>query len=384
MPVRAPSHRLSNDVSTGSERRQPAVSTSPAAGSPSPGRLTGLDAARALAILGMLAVNIGPLAQSGVAGKTISLSHGRASLLFVLLAGIGYTLLTRHARRGGALPWQQVLWRSVWLLLIGLSLQLLDHGSDVILMTYAALFLVALVFVRAPSWLLLVSTGLVAVAGPALWLLAQFGGRKFDRAPASLIDPPGQIVTSTFLTGPYPVITWLAPFLFGMWLGRRRLGERSVQLRLLMLGAVVALGAEFGARGLEAWVGQPGDDPGWDWATSAAAHSQMPLWLVASSGAAVFVLGLSLLVEPRLGPLGRPLVAVGQLALTVYALHLVIIAGLIHPGPHSAADGLLATMLVALALATGAWAWRRFFSRGPLEALLRVQPRIPYRPRGRE
>src|SRR5690625_7868743 len=76
-------------------------------------------------------------------------------MLFVLLAGIGFTLLTRRAREGAPVPWQQVLWRALVLLLVGLSTQLLDHGLDVILTTYAMLFLVALAFVQAPSWLLL-------------------------------------------------------------------------------------------------------------------------------------------------------------------------------------------------------------------------------------
>lgn len=343
------------------------------------GRITGLDVARALAILGMLAVNVGPLDNSGVTGKVLVLPHGRASLLFVLLAGMGYALLTRRARRGGPVPWRQVLWRAALLVLIGLSTQALDHGIDVILTTYAALFLVALLFVRAPGWLLLAGTGVITVAGPVLWLAAQAGGTGFNREPATLLDPPGQILAATFLTGPYPVLTWVAPFLFGMWLGRLRLGERRVQVRLIVGGVVVGLGAEVLTRILEAGLGAPGAEPGADWLISGAAHSQMPLWLVAGTAAGVFVLGLALFLQPLLGRWTWPLVATGQLALTVYVVHMVLIVLFVRPGPQTVASGALTTTALALVLIAAATLWRHFLPRGPLEALLRLRPGLPGR-----
>src|SRR5690625_7471321 len=106
----------------------------------------------------MLAVNIGPRDEGGVTGKLLILPHGRASMLFVLLAGIGFTLLTRRAREGAPVPWQQVLWRALVLLLVGLSTPLLDHGLDVSPTTFAPVFLVPVAFVHAASWLLPAST----------------------------------------------------------------------------------------------------------------------------------------------------------------------------------------------------------------------------------
>ncbi|MGC0144836.1 MULTISPECIES: heparan-alpha-glucosaminide N-acetyltransferase domain-containing protein [unclassified Pseudactinotalea] len=339
-------------------------------------RVIGLDAARALAILGMLAVNVGPLYDDGIAGLVMRLPHGRASLLFVLLAGIGYSFLTRRARDGAAPPWGQVLWRTVLLSLIGLSTQLAGHGAKVILTTYAVLFLVGLVVVRAPSWLLLTASIAATAAGPLVWLGVQLRtGEVFDREPATLLDAPGQIVASTFLTGPYPVITWLGPFLFGMWLGRLRLQDRCVQIRLTVAGVVLTLLAELGSRALEAFLGRPDGEPGVDWFLSAAAHSQMPLWLIRGSASAVAVLGLTLLVLPYLGRFGWPLVATGQLALTVYVVHLFGIAEVVRPGPGTAPAGLVTTAVMALVLIGAAVGWRHFFSRGPLEALLRVRLR---------
>mgnify|MGYP001943330285 CR=1 FL=1 len=351
------------------------AASSPAAGG-SAGRIIGLDAARAAAILGMLAVNVGPLADDALAGKVMRIPHGRASLLFVLLAGIGYSLLTRHARAGGPLPWRQVVWRAVFLGLIGLSTQLLGHGVDVILTVYAALFLLALILARAPTWSLLALVAVTALLGPVVWLALQHAtGQVFDREAPTLLDPPVQILAATFLTGPYPVLTWLAPFVFGMWLGRLALDDRRLQLRLAGWGLVVALVAEAVARFAEVVVGPTGEDPGTDWLLSSVAHSQMPLWLIGGTAAAVAVLGGMLLALPHLGRLGWPLVATGQLALTVYVVHLFAVAWLVRPGPQTAAGGLVISMVMAVVFIAACTIWLRFWSRGPLEALLRLPSR---------
>ena len=86
----------------------------------------------------------------------------------------------------------------------------------------------------------------------------------------------------------------------------------------------------------------------------------------------VAVLGLTLLVLPYLGRFGWPLVATGQLALTVYVVHLFAIAQVVRPGPQTAQDGLVITAVMALVLVGAAVVWRHFFSRGPLEAALRL------------
>src|SRR5699024_2484544 len=72
-------------------------------------RLHGLDAARAIAIIGMLAVNIGPRKEPGETQLAVPLYHvpyGRSSLLVLLLAGIGMSLMTERCREpAGPMPW---------------------------------------------------------------------------------------------------------------------------------------------------------------------------------------------------------------------------------------------------------------------------------------
>src|SRR5699024_9681512 len=98
-----------------------------------PGRITGLDTARAVAILGMIATHIFPLLQSKSDG-TLSPTWvgatltGVSSALFVVLAGVGLSLLTKNTTDVFTARIQLSL-RALILILIGL---LLGHvGSNV-------------------------------------------------------------------------------------------------------------------------------------------------------------------------------------------------------------------------------------------------------------
>jgi uncharacterized protein len=68
-------------------------------------RVIGFDIARALAIFGMVVVNF-KVAMNAETGSQflmsfVGLFEGRASALFVILAGIGVTLMTNKTRNSG-------------------------------------------------------------------------------------------------------------------------------------------------------------------------------------------------------------------------------------------------------------------------------------------
>lgn len=355
------------------------------------GRIVGVDVARALAIIGMLAVNVGPKEPGGVSGWLYSVPHGRASVLFVVLAGLGVTLLTRRHRP--VERWRVLGWRAGLLLLAGLALQLLDHDVNVILQTYAVLFLLGALMVPLPDRALLAVAGVATAAGPVAWLSGQraAGGGAGPAGPPALGDAPGPALEALLLTGPYPVVTWLAPFVLGLWLGRRDLADRRLQRRLVVVGLAGAVGAPALSGLLTATTGGPVGELGPRMLLTNAAHGQMPLWLVGSSAAAVATLGLCLVVlaHPAAtpgpaaapGPVSRtdawwarPFIAAGQLSLTIYVLHLVALHFL-RPLPHDLLQGVVITAAMTVLALLGATVWRRRFSRGPVEALLRAPSR---------
>ncbi|MEX0652714.1 MAG: acyltransferase family protein [Phycisphaeraceae bacterium] len=332
-------------------------------------RIAGLDAARAVAIIGMVMVHFGPTDGDPFTWTDhfYRLSHGRAALLFVLLAGIGVTLLAGGAarakwRRG----WPRLAARVAVLLPLGLALELLrDVRVLVILHYYALYFLLAAPAVFLRDRLLLAAAGVVAVAGPVgYWLVSTWRPAWMARYGSDVtMDTPLEIVRDLLLTGSYPAVVWMAPVLFGMWLGRRRFDDAATRGAML-LGGALAVG---GAAVLDA--GTP--DAGWWQLASTEPHNQMIAWLVGGMGSAVAVLALCLLACDRMGRWMWPLVAMGQLALTVYVGHLLLMAavgGLLPADRVGPALVYVASFTIAAALF--AMVWRRWFTRGPLEALL--------------
>ncbi|WP_168199812.1 DUF418 domain-containing protein [Citricoccus sp. SGAir0253] len=341
------------------------------------GRIVGLDVARALAIIGMVAVNVGPRGEPGLLGTLYDVPLGRSSVLFMLLAGVGMSILTRSSRGPGAapLPWRTVLWRAVLLLVGGLALQMAGHEASVILPLYGLLFLVCLPVLRAPTWLVTALAGLFAVGGPLAWLAVRAGQDAFTIKEPTLLDPPGEILDDILFSGSYPAVVWIAPFLLGMALGRLDLRDRRLQRGLAWGGAAAAVGAYAASHLLLLAYGEPGRTVGWDRLVSGTAHSQMPLWLVSSTGAALFVLGACLLAEPFLVRRAPALAAMGRLSLTVYVGHLLALAAIVRPGPESLAGGYLVTTVLCVGSLVFAWLWSRRFRTGPLEALLRAPGR---------
>jgi uncharacterized membrane protein YeiB len=336
------------------------------------GRLRGVDVARALAVVGMVAVHVGPTSDTSPAGRVYALAHGRASLLFVLVAGVGVSLLVRS--RSTAVPdaRRTLLWRAAMLLPAGLALQLMDHGVNVILQAYAALFVLAAIVLTVRDRVLLWGAAGLAVVGPLVFLVGRIGDpARFSREEVAWGDSASAVVDGLVLSGPYPVVTWAAPLLVGMWLGRRALDQRRLQWQLVAIGSTAAAATlAVSVVGQRVTGGGPG--PGWHDLLSAAPHSQMPLWLIGGVGAAAAVLGLSLLVTEPAARALRPLIALGQLAFTAYVAHLVAL--------HLWTDALRSdevgrsTVVVVVGtavLAGGAWLWRTFAPRGPLELLLR-------------
>lgn len=354
-------------------------------------RLYALDVARALAVFGMIVVNVGPYNTEGIASLIIRALNGRASVLFVVLAGIGVTFLARRPFTKGVSRRSTLLWRGLLLLLIGLGLQLLDHDVNVILPTYAALFMLAAFVVRMPIrwmfWTAVASTFL----GPVVWILAR-QVTNFQIDPARFGDDPFELVAAIVISGPYPLVVWIAPFLLGVWLGRQPLGNPTVQHRLIIGGAIAGFGG-FGISQLLVQIfGHPDQSVvEWDRLVSSFGHSQMPLWVISSSGTAALLIGLLLRLVPAASRPIRPLVAVGQIPLTAYTAHLIIIALLVQPAPETPAAGLIVSLVMMAAIVVFSTVWVANHKYGPLEGLLRKVPaflksthRPPERHRRRE
>lgn len=344
-------------------------------------RIRGIDIARGMAIIGMVMIHVGPQETpgGGVVGAAYRSAHGRASILFIVLAGVGVSLLTGDGSRqrlDGAVA--RLWWRALILLPAGLYLQAQPTNVAVILQYYAAYFVVASMLLRLGDRALLAVAVASATLGPVLLVWLQQAVPGWFQPGLPQWNDAVRIVRDILLTGYYPVVTWTAPLALGMWLGRRDLlgGAR----RMVAAGAIVAAFGFVVADVLVALLGMPASDADWRQLATIEPHNQMPLWLMTSAGIAVAITGCCIVIGQHLPRVSWPLVAFGQLALTTYVLHILVLARwpdwLVRDDLVPAWQSVARFTVVSVTLAT---AYRMVAARGPFEVLLRLPWQRPPR-----
>jgi uncharacterized membrane protein len=375
-------------------------------------RLAGIDAARGLALLGMMATHLLPTFESDAnmtptwIGLTFS---GRAAALFAVLAGIGLALSTGKqrplegtdltaARRGIAM-------RALVIAVVGLALGGLEVNVAVILVHYAVLFLCILPFIGLRLKALCAWAAVWIVGSPLLafllrpWLMAADPPLQLNRNPGwEDLSTPAQLLGDLFLTGYYPVFQWISYLLVGLVIGRLSLSAAGLPLLLLTVGSAVAAFAKvLGTAAMESWGGRAAlqdvlSDPNyplesilqvnlagvrqegsWWWLATSAPHSGTTLDLLHTSGVAAAVVGLCLLVG-RLGQwldldLLLPLRGAGAMTLTLYTVHVWVVASSrLQPLPPGWTEDGVYFAHAALAVLIG-MAFAILKKRGPLEWL---------------
>ena len=368
-------------------------------------RLTGIDAARGIALLGMMATHIFPLYDERTgdpswAGLVLS---GRSSALFAVVAGIGLALLTggSQPRSGRALSADRrgIAVRALIIALVGLTLGGLDTSIAIILFHYGVLFLLALPFVgmRLPrlalwagAWLLL-SPVLAYLVRP--WLYSAVEPSTLDSNVSwEAFLQPGTLLADVFFTGFYPVVQWLSYLLIGLLIGRLRLSEVSVQVGLVTAGIAAAAGAKFLsyyllvdrggfealletnsgriwplARMMEVNLAGVEQTGSWWWLAVSGPHSGTPLDLLHTAGTAAAVVGVCLLLTRARPNLLLPLSAAGAMTLTLYSVHVWIMS--VTDAQPVPPEPVWLFWISAVAAAGIGIAFTRFGSRGPLETV---------------
>ncbi len=349
-------------------------------------RLDGLDLARFIALVGMVIVNFtivmgaettdtGFFASQVFTGVANAL-HGRAAALFVVLAGIGLGLAAKRDRPKA--QWQKFYTvhykRAAFLLAIGL-LNMLIFEAD-ILHYYAFYFAFGVLCLRWPVWALLLAIFVLMASFVTMAITLNYdAGWDWENYSYSGFWTGAGFVRNLFFNGWHPVIPWLAFLLWGILLARLDLYANNVRFWILAShGTIFIL-----ASGLSLWfVGIAGTyDPEAAILFATDPLPPMPLYILAAGGAAGMVVALSLLMAPALARLGlllwftRP----GRQTLTLYVAHIYLGMGTLEAfgllGGQSIEMAMLASLLFGLATLIYAWAWHRFFDRGPLENLMR-------------
>ncbi|HEU4405587.1 MAG TPA: DUF418 domain-containing protein [Polyangiaceae bacterium] len=385
-------------------------------------RLLSLDVLRAVALLGILSVNIvfiahsmprvgDPLANFSAwydrlaGGLVAMLVSGKANSLFTFAFGVGFAVQMRRLEAGGPGAARTYLRRLAALFAFGAAHALLVWDGD-ILHTYALLGLVLLAVRRVSRRglaALVVATALVPEAlGAYRAATADAQGRAEEREAraarvaqlqaegaaaygagsyADVVRHRTQALAEDYGREPHrrasSYLSLLTTMLLGLFVGRERLLERAAELRrgwrrAAALCALVGLvsGALFAVLVMSGGKSPP---PLLDMATGLAYRISRPTLMLAY--AAVVVLAC---LSPRWGPSLARLAPAGRMALTNYLMQSAVCTSLFYAygaGLYGRV-GIVALQGIALALwATQialSTAWLRRFRQGPAEWLWRT------------
>ncbi len=356
-------------------------------------RIIGLDVTRAVALIGVVVMNYhgylnGPV---GIAAAYPGAPFGRRlfdpwegvlstrfAATFVLVAGMGVTLLTKRARLSGdpALVAEarfRLLRRGMVLYVGGLLLD--EWWPGTILFFYGAYFAVAAaLFMLRTRWV--ITVGVVSAVSAAvvnLWRVQ----RAIDGHDTSWLEPydntPRGLVLRTLFGSTHPLLPWLAFLCAGIVFGRS-LG-RLAEVRWRLAGAGAALVAvTYAINHLLAGSGGP---------LRAAALSTRPfdrglLYTIGTLGSSVAVFCVVSWAAERTSAswLTQAFQRAGQMTLTLYVAHVLVFKALVDWSGNIGATGLdtaltFAVWFWALAIAAAAM-WHWMFGQGPLERLYRL------------
>lgn len=346
-------------------------------------RILGIDLARGFALIGMFTAHFGLTTSVEFSDPSTwgGLVNGRSSILFAILAGVSLAIIT-----GRTAPFKEkkladarakILVRALCIFVLGTILTALNSYIAIILQTYAALFIIALVCLRLRRrWL-------VAIA--LAWTV---GGPLLAAVWEPLVEPLGLGVpmAELLIWGSYPVLTWVPYILIGLAIGRTDLMVRKNQVLLVVIGAIFAVlgytaAAQFSTQApFEDESLEQGDFDmpsigesisanlsGW---STAEPHSNTPFEILGSGGFAVAFLGLCLLLTPLTRLIFAPVIAMGAMSLTVYTLHVISYRLVQDDSFMNQGLAVWPWLLTIIGTAVFAVIWHKAKGKGPLERLV--------------
>ena len=364
----------------------------PAAGGTSVGtsRIAALDVARAIALIGVVVMNyIGsmwiPTWGGGFTDRLfdpfVGVLSTRFAATFVLVAGIGVSLMTASARATddraviSRMRWRLAR-RGVLLYVVGFFLNFAWPGT--ILFFYGAYFLIAIALIQLSDRALVGVGTLSAVIATVVATWSNWKASRGEYVGWLNTDPVSSLqdlVVRTFFDYTHPVFPWLAFLSAGMIIGRHLGTLPAWRARVFAIALVVTALVYGGVSLLDRFDRRSGVIM--YSLTSAQPYGRGLVYVVTTLGIAIMAfLAISWLAEEySTASLVVALQRTGQLTLSLYLLHVLVYCafvnwfGWIGGNQLSTAISFAVGFWVA-AVAIGSW-WHHRIGRGPAEVIYR-------------
>ena len=345
-------------------------------------RVFSLDVARGLAIFAMIIAHtnmfINPMNPLlSYVGTTL---NALAAPLFALVIGVTIAVAgpssSGSAQRSSRQQYRrQMVLRALVLIVLGVALDLLPSGVNIVLdyLGVAMLLLIPMLFLTTRTVLVIAASLLVLI--PAIVTVLRVSlSTPLNQAPL----PVYFLLDWTFLGISYQALNFLTLMLIGLALGRGAMQNKTLLLRLLLVGPIFYLL-------LEAW----------------RLVARVPEFVFVRGGfsevlreVALTLTAFSLLLlilnfaSEKVQDFGKrvlgPLATMGRMALSLYILHLFLIAFTLpkfgRSIPADPAYGYAIQLLIVVSCWAFAAIWWRLLGAGPMERLIGVlSGRHPFR-----
>ncbi len=351
-------------------------------------RIVGIDAARAIAVVGMIVVNFKVvLGSEGVAWlKGLgSVFDGKAAATFVLLAGLGLALTTKSAIAQQDVSKLKsarytILKRAAFLFVLGLS-YIVIWPADILHFYGVYMLITLLLLTSRPALILGTAIGLIFLFPLLLFILDYETSWNFQTLAYQGFWTIKGFFRNLFFNGFHPVIPWAAFMLFGYWLGLQDLYNDGFVKRLFWISVLVFVGIQVLSY-LMILILSGGDEATaklLDTVIGTSPMPPLPIYMFNGVSIAFTIIAACILLAKRFenSMIIKLLIHTGQLALTFYVAHVIIGMGsleVLSPstlGSYSIEFSLLYALGFSVCCMLFAVIWKKYQKSVPLEWLMR-------------
>ena len=352
-----------------------------------PHRIEGYDVARGLAVFIMIFVNfemvLAEKTMTGIYHAVFDFMHGKGAAMFVVLAGVGISLMVKPARVNND---RQLLWtkqlillkRAVFLFVFGL-LYLPLWPADILHFYGFFISIGAWMAASRSKWLWITFAILVFSYPFILTVIDYETGWNWIITEYTDFWTPTGFVRNLLINGFHPVIPWLAFVLAGLWLGRQNLYDKRLRRKILLSALFVVIVLQFlSTKSIQYAVSNHilnAED-----ALSILGTTPMPpmpFYMIYGTAFSFLIIILCIIFTERYAGSKylKTLVVTGQMAFTHYVGHIVIgmMAIYLWVGENACSVGFIFgyAFFYSVASILFSYLWRKRYKRGPMSILMR-------------
>ena len=350
-------------------------------------RIAGYDFARSLALFGLVVVNFSHDVDHTDFYLLHTLIQGGATATFLLLGGIGVSLLSQRSRitsdvHGFTHSRKRLIRRAAFLLVVGICCSSIWQANflcffsiciaaGALLLTVSNRWLWLFVFIFALIWV-----ALAFLMFNYFEIIDEFS-RYWEAFQEGDLWTVEGLVFRVYLSGFHFIFSWVAFLLIGMGLGRQDVHFRKLR-RNVFLSGIGALVLAYAYWLLIRYVWVPSRPSLADLPSASSVWLQFtPLTIFATCGITAVIIGASLMLTEKYpdAKWTKPFVATGQLALTLYIAHLVIGRGTLEVlkilGNQTLPYAIGSAAIFCICAVIFSHFWTKRFERGPIEWAMR-------------